>query len=70
MGAIKTAYVKRLARMLVERYPDKFTEDFEHNKKMVAQLLNIESKMLRNMIAGYITRIMSSPALRSKIVRS
>ena len=54
--AIKPAYVKKTATMLMERYPDAFSTDFEHNKELVAELTNIESKSVRNRIAGYVTR--------------
>ena len=54
--AIKPAYVKNTGRMLMERYPDAFGPDFEHNKEQVAHLTNIESKSVRNRIAGYVTR--------------
>jgi small subunit ribosomal protein S17e len=49
--------VKRIARELVERFPDKFTTDFETNKKLLESLTNISSKNLRNRVAGYITRL-------------
>jgi len=52
--------VKRIARELVERFPDKFTTDFETNKKLVKSLTNISSTKLRNRVAGYITRLVSS----------
>jgi small subunit ribosomal protein S17e len=42
---------------LVKRFPDKFTTDFETNKKLVESLTNISSTKLRNRIAGYITRL-------------
>jgi small subunit ribosomal protein S17e len=54
--AIKPAYVKKTGRVLLERYPDAFGPDFEHNKQAVTQLTNVESKGVRNRIAGYITR--------------
>ncbi|AQL44131.1 30S ribosomal protein S17e [Halorientalis sp. IM1011] len=54
--AIKPAYVKKTGRTLLERYPDAFGHDFEHNKELVTELTNIESKGVRNRIAGYITR--------------
>jgi small subunit ribosomal protein S17e len=54
--AIKPAYVKKTGNILLERYPDAFGHDFEHNKDVVAELTNIESKGVRNRIAGYITR--------------
>ena len=54
--AIKPTYVKKTGRILMERYPDAFGPDFEHNKELVAELTNIESKGVRNRIAGYVTR--------------
>ena len=49
--------LKRIARELVERFPDKFTTDFENNKKLVDTFTNISSKKLRNRVAGYITQL-------------
>jgi len=60
--AIKPAYVKKTAKMLMERYPDAFSTDFEHNKELVDELTNIESKSVRNRIAGYVTRKQAQPA--------
>jgi small subunit ribosomal protein S17e len=55
--AIKPDYVKKTGTILMERYPDAFQkDDFEHNKKSVQELTNIESKEVRNRIAGYVTR--------------
>jgi len=51
--------VKRIARELVKRYPDKFTTDFENNKKLVKSLTNTSSKRLTNRIAGYVTRLLT-----------
>jgi len=56
-GKVRTELVKRIARELVERFPDKFTTDFENNKKLLESLTNISSKNLRNRVAGYITRL-------------
>ncbi|MEM1715593.1 MAG: 30S ribosomal protein S17e, partial [Thermofilaceae archaeon] len=61
MGKVRPLYVKRTARRLLEKYPDKFTEDFEHNKRVVGQLISA-SKKVRNRIAGYITRLMKQQA--------
>ncbi len=55
MGNVRTEKVKRIARELFRRYPDRFTADYEQNKKMLSSLVNLPSKKLRNMIAGYIT---------------
>lgn len=54
--AIKPAYVKKTGRILMERYPDAWGPDFEHNKELVQELTDIESKSVRNRIAGYVTR--------------
>lgn len=54
--AIKPAYVKKTGALLLERYPSAFTTDFEQNKESVDRLTNIESKSVRNRIAGYVTR--------------
>jgi len=56
MGTVKPAYIKDIAIELLKKYPDKFTGDFDHNKKMVSLLTNITSKKVRNRVAGYITR--------------
>lgn len=59
--AIKPAYVKKTATLLIERYPKAFSDDFEHNKELVDELTNVESKGVRNRIAGYVTRKQRSP---------
>jgi len=57
MGRIKTTMIKRTANTLIKTYPEKFTEDFEKNKQAVEELSEMESKKLRNIIAGYLTRL-------------
>jgi small subunit ribosomal protein S17e len=59
--AIKPAYVKKTATILMEKYPDAFSDDFEKNKELVSELTNIESKGVRNRIAGYVTRKRANP---------
>ncbi|MFC7202323.1 30S ribosomal protein S17e [Haloferax namakaokahaiae] len=54
--AIKPKYVKQLGTILLERYPEAFNTDFDTNKESVSQLTTVESKSVRNRIAGYITR--------------
>ncbi|GEM_PF-432787 len=62
MGKIRTENIKRLSRMVVAYYYDYLTEDFEHNKKVVNEVLYLKyggrvSKRLRNRVAGYVTRL-------------
>jgi len=60
LGNIRQLHIKNTALELLQRYPDTFLpDDFQHNKKMVNQLVVVESKILRNRIAGYITRRLS-----------
>jgi small subunit ribosomal protein S17e len=57
MGNIRPTYIKRVALELVRLYPEQFTEDFEHNKRVVAELTDVSSSTMRNRIAGYVTRL-------------
>ncbi|MDP6333618.1 MAG: 30S ribosomal protein S17e [Candidatus Poseidoniaceae archaeon] len=56
MGNIRPSFIKIRAIKLVEQHRDKFTNDFDHNKVVVSQLTDVNSKKLRNWIAGYVTR--------------
>jgi len=52
--------VKRIARELLSRFPDKFTADFKANKELVKSLVKTSSPKLRNMIAGYVIHLVST----------
>ncbi|MDH7506766.1 MAG: 30S ribosomal protein S17e [Candidatus Thermoplasmatota archaeon] len=61
MGNIRQTFIKNIALNLVESFPDQFVQgDFQHNKQKVAELTDVGSNLLRNRIAGYITRHLSS----------
>ncbi|MFH0870565.1 MAG: 30S ribosomal protein S17e [archaeon] len=60
MGRIKTRKVKSITQDLLEEHAGSFSTDFAENKKKVSELTNTESKKLRNIIAGYVTRIVKS----------
>jgi small subunit ribosomal protein S17e len=55
LGNVRTDQVKRTAKELVRRFPDKFTTSFEDNKHLVNLLLQGTTMKIRNQIAGYIT---------------
>lgn len=57
MGRIKTTLTKRTAISLFNNNKETFQKDFESNKKIVTEKLDTSSKKLRNIIAGYITRL-------------
>ena len=56
MGNIRPTYIKRVAIELVKRYPERFTDDYQHNKSAVEEVTDIQNPKLRNKIAGYVTR--------------
>jgi small subunit ribosomal protein S17e len=55
MGNVRQNFIKRVAIELVTKYNDQFSGDFEHNKKIVAQLTDVKTTVFRNRIAGYVT---------------
>ncbi|HIH28926.1 MAG TPA: 30S ribosomal protein S17e [Thermoplasmata archaeon] len=60
MGNIRQTHIKSVAIDLVKKFPDKFTGDFQSNKENVDLLIIVSSNLLRNRIAGYITRYVVS----------
>lgn len=59
MGKVKTEQVKRIGKELMERFPGKFTTNFDENKRLVNSLTRGTTTRVRNQIAGYITRTIS-----------
>ena len=60
MGRIKTKLTKRNSNELVNEHGSEFKKDFEENKQIVTKFTDVESKKLRNVIAGYVTRLVKS----------
>ncbi|CCK68791.1 40S ribosomal protein eS17 KNAG_0B03490 [Huiozyma naganishii CBS 8797] len=58
MGRVRTKTVKRASKALIERYYPKLTLDFQNNKRLCDEIATIQSKRLRNKIAGYTTHLM------------
>ena len=57
MGRIKTQQIKRATFEFVQKYREQFTDKFDENKLIIGKLGQFPSKKLRNIIAGYVTRI-------------
>lgn len=57
MGRIKTGLVKRLTRELMKAHGADFTTDFGKNKEVLNRISNMPSKKIRNIVAGYTTRL-------------
>jgi small subunit ribosomal protein S17e len=60
VGSIRQTYIKSTVDALIRQYPDEFGTDFEANKEKVEKLASIQTKEVRNHIAGYVTKKMSS----------
>ena len=58
MGRIKTTVIKRTGKNLVSQHRASFRKDFEENKQILPKYIEIPSKKMRNVLAGYITRLM------------
>merc|ERR1712146_549597 len=46
------------AKIIVEKYHQRLTLDFQTNKKICDEVASIQSKRLRNKIAGFLTHLM------------
>jgi len=57
MGRIKTTLVKRVTRELMKSYKNESKGDFKEQKKFVTDHVAVTSKKVRNIIAGYATRL-------------
>lgn len=58
MGRIKTTAMKRLAKEMLDHKSSGFGTDFNKNKSAQAAIRPIESKKIRNMVLGFITKEM------------
>ena len=57
MGRIKTTFAKRKTKDIFKKNGSKFSTDFDSNKKQVDTYTIIKCKKIRNIIAGYMTRL-------------
>lgn len=48
---------RRISEELLQRHPEAFGSDYDKNKQALTDLALISSKQLRNLVAGYITRM-------------
>jgi small subunit ribosomal protein S17e len=57
LGKVRTEAVKNMAKDLMNKHHEKFTTDFDANKRLVGELAVGTSKTIRNRVAGYISRL-------------
>ena len=53
---VKPEFIKELSKEIAEKYPEVVTTSFEKNKNVVRELTNIQSKTVRNRVAGHLTQ--------------
>ncbi|RME78596.1 30S ribosomal protein S17e [Candidatus Woesearchaeota archaeon] len=57
MGRIKTKLVKRVTEDIFSKHREHIKPSFDENKAVVQTLAKFESKKLRNIVAGYLTKL-------------
>jgi small subunit ribosomal protein S17e len=57
---IKPSYIKNLGTSLMATQREYFSNNFDANKKQLFTSASIDSKRVRNRVAGYITRKMNA----------
>ena len=57
MGRIKTKLIKRKTKELFSAVQADLVEDFDGNKAVVSKNMTYKSKKMRNIVAGYATRL-------------
>lgn len=58
VGRVRTKTVKKGSKLIIEKHYPMLGLDFHHNKKVVSEAATIQSKRLRNQVAGYVTHLM------------
>jgi len=66
MGNIRPTYIKSLATQLIAEHGDVFSTDFNQNKENVTKYTDVDSKVIRNRVAGYVVRMLRVKANKKR----
>lgn len=66
MGNVYTKDIKRISMQLYDKFKDQLTTDYQSNKKIVDNYVDVMSKKVRNRIAGYLTRYVKMQRSQAK----
>ncbi|KXJ79799.1 hypothetical protein RP20_CCG028037 [Aedes albopictus] len=58
MGRVRTKTIKKVSKVIFEKYYTRLTMDFHTNKRIVEEVAIIPTNPLRNKIAGLVTHLM------------
>ncbi|TFG19354.1 MAG: 30S ribosomal protein S17e [Promethearchaeota archaeon] len=57
MGRVRPVFIKKISHELMKKYSDLFSKDFDANKRLLNEFVVVQSRLVRNRIAGYITHL-------------
>ncbi len=57
MGRIKSKFIKKAGKKIFDKGLEDFATEFKENKEVIKQYAKFNSKKLRNVVVGYITRL-------------
>lgn len=57
MGRVRPVFIKKISHELMKKYSSLFSKDFEVNKTLLNEFVIVQSRVVRNRIAGYITHL-------------
>jgi small subunit ribosomal protein S17e len=69
MGRVRGKTVRKVTIDVLKEYKDKFSADYENNKKELDSLIKTDKRM-RNKIAGFITQLAKRKKIEAFIIEN
>jgi len=63
LGKQRSKVLRRKAEELYKMFPDKFSKDYESNKRVLDSMKIFQNKIDRNIIAGYMVKLAQEKVL-------
>lgn len=63
LGKQRSKVLRRKAEEIFKMFPDKFSKDYEKNKKALNEMKIFHTKIDRNIIAGYMVKLAQEKVL-------
>jgi len=68
LGKVYDGKIKGVAKTLLSKYGDRFSDDYYANKEFLKKTAIFRSKKILNRVAGYITSVKSSAKRQEEVV--